>query len=178
MMFYWLLVPGIAVAAALWLWRRTKERPKKILALVLIVPAFIWLAWTIYGGEKFLLDRQVQELCAKDGGIKVYETVKLPPDKFDQSGNVRIPSKQNATSSDEYFYQWDIDYLKKGNPELSRDHFKIIRRKDGKLLGELVSYGRGGGDLPGPWHDSSYHCPESGNQPGLEKRIFLRENSK
>lgn len=38
------------------------------------------------GCEKARLDAQVKELCAKDGGIKVYETVKLPADRFNQWG--------------------------------------------------------------------------------------------
>ena len=36
--------------------------------------------------EKFALDRQMEELCKKGGGVKVYETVTLPPEMFDQWG--------------------------------------------------------------------------------------------
>ena len=41
----------------------------------------------ISGCEKFELDRQMEELCKKDGGVRVYETVKLPPELFDQNGD-------------------------------------------------------------------------------------------
>lgn len=125
------------------------------------------------GCEKWRLDAQVKELCAKDGGIKVYETVKLPAAKFDTYGSVRIPSKQDAKPSDEYYYEWNIDYYKRGNPELSRGHFKVIRRSDGRLLGESTYYGRGGGDMPGPWHDSSFRCPADADISVLKKSIFM-----
>lgn len=129
------------------------------------------------GPSKSELDAEVKRLCAIDGGIKVYERVRLPAERFDKYGNLRIPSKENAKPDDEYYYELDIHYYRKGNPELSRDHFKIFRRSDQKLLGESIRYGRGGGDMLGPWHGSSFVCPEiSSNQPSLEKSIFLKGN--
>ena len=87
---------------------------------------------------KAALDDEVRRLCAIDGGVKVYETVKLPADKFDRYGkpNFRIPSKEYLRPQDEYFYILDIFYYRKGNPEISREHTKLFRRSDGKLLGE------------------------------------------
>jgi hypothetical protein len=130
------------------------------------------------GCEKARLDAQVKELCAKDGGINVYETVKLAPDKLDQFGAVRIPSKQDAKPSDEYYFERDTTYLRTGNPEMWRSCHRIIRRSDGKLLGESIHYARRGGDMPGPWHDSSFGCPDIRTQPSLENSIFVKEDSK
>ena len=48
----------------------------------------------LVGCEKARLDQQVKELCAKDGGIKVYETVKLPPERFDQWGLIKPYDQQ------------------------------------------------------------------------------------
>ncbi|MBS1186041.1 MAG: hypothetical protein H6R04_59 [Burkholderiaceae bacterium] len=60
-------------------------------------PALIWLALLfcllVLGGcerEKDRLDLQVRELCAKDGDIRVYETVVLPPEKFNKWGQVNF----------------------------------------------------------------------------------------
>jgi hypothetical protein len=117
-------------------------------------------------------DSEVNRLCAIDGGIKVYETVKLPADKFNQYGSIQIPEKAKAKPTDEYYYEWNVDYLKRANPELWRSEHRIVRMVDGKLLGSFVRYSRRGGDMPGPWHDSSYSCPETGSQPSLEKSIF------
>ncbi|WP_145841187.1 hypothetical protein [Denitratisoma sp. DHT3] len=125
--------------------------------------------------SKSELDAEVRRLCAIDGGIKVYETVMLSADKFDSHGNVRAPSRDRMQSDDEYFREWSVTYIRKGNPELSRDHFKIFRRSDGKLLGEAIYYGRGGGDLPGPWHESSFRCPDISKKKGLESFIFIHQ---
>jgi hypothetical protein len=180
MMFYWVIVPGAGIVVALWLWRRAKDRPTKIIAVLLIVPTFAWLAWTLYGGEKFLLDREVRELCAIDGGIRVYETVKLPAERFDQWGNVGIQSKEYSKPSDEYYYEFESRYYKNGSPQVSRSEVRIIRRSDGNVLGESITYGRGGGDLPGPWHGSSYNCPPipSPGESNLENSVFLKGNDK
>ena len=39
---------------------------------------FAALTTALAGCERWSLDRQMEELCKKDGGIKVYETVTLP----------------------------------------------------------------------------------------------------
>ena len=71
---------------------------------------------------QMVLDAEVKRLCAIDGGIKVYETVPLPADRFDKFGkpNFRIPSKEYLKPQDEYFYTLDIFYYREGNPEVSR----------------------------------------------------------
>jgi len=130
--------------------------------------------------EKARLDQQVKELCAKDGGIKVYEAVKLSPDKFDQWGMVKPfdPAQGENTLGPDYIFKREIHYYRQGNPEMSREHYKVIRRSDSKLLGETILYGRGGGDMPGPWHDSSFSCPkplEAGPNM-LLKSIFFPSN--
>ncbi len=124
--------------------------------------------------SKSELDEEVKQLCSVDGGIKVYEMVKMPAAKFDQYGNINIPINEYSKPADEYYIKWDVTHLVKGNPELSRSHFKLIRRSDGKLLGEAIYYGRRGGDLPGPWHDSSFSCPAITSESSLEKSIFVK----
>jgi hypothetical protein len=136
------------------------------------------------GPSKSELDAEVERLCAIDGGVRVYETVTLPADKFDKNGNVHIPLKKNAKPSDEYFYEWEARTLKAGNPDDGgaavtwRDHFKFYRAKDSKLLGEDISYARRGGDIPGPWHPSSFRCPSVTQSSDIEKLIFLKGNEK
>lgn len=134
----------------------------------------------LVGCEKARLDQQVKELCAKDGGIKVYETVKLPPERFDQWGLIKPydPTKKEDALGSDYIFKREIHYYRSGNPEMSREKFQVLRKSDGKLLGETIIYGRGGGDMPGPWHDSSFSCPkplEAGSNM-LLKSIFIRLN--
>lgn len=124
--------------------------------------------------EKDLLDEQVRKLCAMDGGIKVYEKVILPAQQFNEYGEILVPLRVNAKPWDEYLFDWETLYFKKGNPAMWRSHFKLIRRKDGKLLGESVAYSRRGGDFPGPWHDSSFGCPDGSDIKDLNRSVFIK----
>jgi hypothetical protein len=128
------------------------------------------------GCEKARLDDQVRELCAKDGGVKVFETVKVSAEMLDSHGNVRIPTKAESKSGDAYYSVLQTEHLKTGNPELWRSRRQVVRASDGKVLGEWVRYVRRGGDLPGPWHESSFGCPEIGSALDLERSIFLRKD--
>ena len=135
------------------------------------------VAFLLTACEKAKLDQQVKELCAKDGGVKVYETVKLPPDKFNQWGQISFyrPTQGENALGPEYRYVTQDQYYRKGNPSMVRYHHQVIRRSDGKLLGETISYGRGGGDLPGPWEPSNFHCPPTveSSEIALFKNIFI-----
>jgi hypothetical protein len=175
----------VGLSRALWKgWRRWRaaeggnRRARDAAALIIGV---LWLGVSFWyaGGQKIYYDMQVNRLCAIDGGIKVYETVRLPAERFDKYGNVRIPAKKDARPGDEYYYEVDYHYYRKGDPQMTRRQAQIIRRSDGKILGESISYSRGGGDLPGPWHGSSFICPPiSKDRPGLEVSIFLRGDEK
>lgn len=126
------------------------------------------------------LDAEVRRLCTIDGGIRVYEQVKLPPDKFDKWGMVNFykPTQGENALGPDYVFKREIYYYRSGNPEMSRERFRVFRNSDGKLLGETIIYGRGGGDIPGPWHESSFSCPEpfEAGPNVLLKSIFIPLN--
>ena len=124
------------------------------------------------GCEKGRLDDEVRRLCAIDGGVKVYETVDVPEQRRDVAKPV--PLKSHAKAFDEYFYEWDLIYLRERSPQMWRNHFRLYRRADGKLLGESISYGRRGGDLPGPLHESSFLCPNDADISHVEALVFKR----
>ncbi|MEZ5615814.1 MAG: hypothetical protein R3E35_11440 [Rhodocyclaceae bacterium] len=151
------------------------------------------LAATLFlltGCEKFALDRQMEELCAKDGGVKVYETVTLPPEMFDQWGDPFpgwrkkvLQGKPEERLGSEYRYIVETAYLKKGNPNqlfsegvLRRYSEKIIRISDNKLLGESIVYGRTGGEVILLGHPSGTMCPtfKSADEK-LIRSVFLKK---
>lgn len=177
-LFVWVGVPLIALLFGVLLWRRSRTPMGKALALALGV-AVLSAPLLVSNGVKAYYDRQVREMCTKDGGVRVYETVRLPAEKFDKWGNVGIHEKGYAKPTDEYYYESDIHYYRQGNPTLLRSRSWVVRQSDGKVLGEAISYGRGGGDLPGPWHGSSFHCPPIADAEGkIESSIFLKGNEK
>lgn len=175
--FYWVGVPLLITVVARSIWRQSKTPIHKGLVAAVSAMVFLGLLW-FAEGEKWLLDQQVRELCAKDGGVRVYEKVRLPAKKFDElkRANFVLPDKsRTASSSDEYYSETDQHYYRKGNPEVSRRQYRVIRRSDQKILGELVFYGRGGGDLPGPWYGSSFTCPDP-TRVHFESEIFVKGN--
>jgi hypothetical protein len=126
--------------------------------------------------EKDRLDEDVRSLCAKDGGIKIYEEVKMPATMFDQFGVMVAPdATEKRPLGSRYVLEEDTKYYRKGNPSLRREHAKIIRSSDSKVLGEFTSYHRVGGDLPGPWHDSTFVCPPNIGTATLKQSVFQIE---
>ena len=180
LMFYWLVIPGLALFFFFAVWRRTKTRVRKTIVAIASLVLFLGLFWLLGGGQRGLVDRQVRELCAKDGGIKVYETVKLPADKFNQWGqpNFFRPTQGENALGPDYIYKSDDHFYRQGAPTMIRYRHQVIRRSDLKLLGETISYGRGGGDLLGPWAASGFHCPPTAesSEIALFKKLFIQSN--
>ncbi|MDB5814737.1 MAG: hypothetical protein JWN23_1854 [Rhodocyclales bacterium] len=133
--------------------------------------------------EKYELDRRMNEVCQKDGGVKVYETVKLPSEMFDPAGSVKATLVQNDGKSymliaGAYAVKEDSLDLKSGDPlkgeaSLTRITLKVSRVADGKVLAEGVQYLRAGGDLIVIGHHTQAVCP---NGPlDINKKVFLQE---
>lgn len=130
------------------------------------------------------LDAKVRELCAKDGGLHVFETVTLPPDKFNEYGQINFfqPTKRVEALGSAYEFHRAVAPLRKGDdygssPTLERWETSVIRRVDGKILGRVIFYRRwGGGALSGFIHppSDSFTCPKLYGDYELFGRIFIR----
>jgi len=148
---------------------------RTIIALLLLLPLATACA---SGPDKAELDAEVKRLCAIDGGVKVYETVKLPAERFNKLGQVHLPSIEYAKEDTDYYYVLTTTNIR-GNsnaeqttdPVIWRSEYQIVRKADKKVMAELVSYTRRGGDLPGPWHTSHYTCPEGDPLRG----VFIKQ---
>jgi hypothetical protein len=172
-LFYWIGIPVLVISAAFWMWRQAVTPLARGGVVGLCIAVLLGLLW-LAAGEKWLADRQVRELCAKDGGVKVYETVPLTPDLLDKAGRIWIPYQEQSKSTDEYYYLVSFEYIASGRVKVTRRVSQIVRKSDGKVLGERTSYSRSGGDLPGPWHSSRYLCPDLAKNPDFESLIFVK----
>lgn len=163
-------------------WRVATGGKRRLRNAVVLVIGVVWFGASFWyaGGQKLYYDMQVKRLCAIDGGIRVYETVKLPEDKFNQwkQPNFYRPTQGENALGPEYVFKEERHYHRRDNPMMIRHHYRVLRRSDGKVLGETISYGRGGGDMPGPWHPSSFTCPEvaEAGPNALLKAIFVQVN--
>ena len=172
----WLFIGWVAYR----IWKRWNpaDLTRKVVHIIIGVLIFsIWFGgafWEV-AGKKMYWDAKVRELCAIDGGVKVYETVALTPDLIDKFGRIRIPSESKARVSDLYIRRMKTEQLRDKNPSLTRTEFKIIRCSDGKVLGKSVGYGRSGGGISGPWESSYFLCPDPTSSFGLSTSIFVKE---
>lgn len=175
----WVGVPLFALLIGVLLVRRSKTLLGKRAAVLASITIFI-SPHLVVSGMNYYYDEQVRKLCAIDGGIRVYETVSLPAARFNQWGNVGIPFKEYTKSTDEYYSESEKHYYRRGNPNLLRYRSWIVRRSDGKVLGESIRYAHSGTNLPMLPINSSFICPPifSKGKPGLEKSIFLKESEK
>ena len=151
-----------------------------LVVLVCLLMASIWY----YEKQKAYYDAEVNRLCADDGGVKVYETVRLPSEKFNGWGQIAFydPTQGANALGSEYIYKRESHYLRNELPMILRTHYEVIRQADNKLLGETTFYSREGGDFfnqlgfpPGTF-SQSYNCPTITEAGGLNllKQVFVK----
>lgn len=139
------------------------------------------------GCERYALDQQMEELCKKDGGIKIYETVTLPASEFTSTGAplgkyIPLANSESDYLGPDYRYVQKREILvgpradaTKGEGQLIRVYQAVYRQSDGRLLGENVWYSRSGGDgFTLGFQPSGRSCPRL--EQGLFRSIFLRGN--
>lgn len=149
------------------------------------VPVLITLlALSTTGCEraKTRLDREVDRLCAIDGGVHIYETVTLSKENFGPDGEVfpqyRGLSLDKGRYGAEHYLRAEERVLAADTPSLHRFSIAIVRRSDSRVMGEQISYVRRGGDFPGPWPDSSHSCSDaSPRNRGIESMIFIQQRA-
>lgn len=155
----------------------------------LIVTTTLVATLLLPGCEKYALDRQMEELCAKDGGVRVYEKVVLPAEMFDKTGQLITDSREvleNGTVilrhvGDKYVIEHLEEVIHPGNPHSGfisegrlLKHVTLIKRvSDKKILGAEISYGRTGGDLT-LGHPSQNYCPKPRSTPGVVHAVFTK----
>lgn len=154
----------------------TRYRLQALAAIAVVVILVAWLGMPTF--NKWRADRFVDELCAKDGGIKVYEAVRLPEERFDKFGEIYVPSLKEAKPMDEFYYVSETQWIKKSDDVFAlvmwRNHDRLFRAAENKLLGEAIGYSRRGGDPISPLHISSYACPIDADIKFVKQKVFVK----
>ena len=111
---------------------------------ILVVIAFLFCE-----ANKAYWDSQVREMCEKDGGVTVYETVTLTREQYLKNdgykGMITIAPESNSKPHHEFYKKQTNTIIKKSNPKVIRSEYITYRKTDNKKLGTWVTYGRGGG---------------------------------
>jgi hypothetical protein len=145
----------------------TKARGFGILGWLLMIPVVIivLLILTVgfYEGRKAYWNSKVREMCEKDGGVRVNETVQLGQQQYvlllNKFGQLSPPSEDRAGSDVPIVHRFTSTYIRRADPEVRRDELAVIRKSDNAVLGASISYSRVGGELFA-LHPSYFSCPE------------------
>lgn len=155
----------------------------KIKHPILLGFGLVVLYLLLWPSEKDHLNAQMAELCKKDGGVKIYERVKLPVEMFNEFGSLKTPkyikrgNEYISQVADIYELSTDTTTIKSGDPfkgqgNLARDYIKAVRVTDKKIIAEYVSYSRVGGDRWFAGMPSAENCPLSDGS--LADKVFYK----
>jgi hypothetical protein len=123
----------------------------------------------------------MEDLCKKDGGIKVYETITLPAREYEAIWKFAAVA---ASPADYYGPEYRAVSTREvlvgknakaesGMGQLSRLYWAVCRRSDDRLLGAQVTYQRDGGDpFTLGFQPSSASCPHVDH--GFARKIFVK----
>lgn len=148
-----------------------------IIAIPLVIVAFVIIAIGFYEGRKAYWDSEVREMCAKDGGTRVHERVTLTKTEYDrlggQGGMIAVPHEKSALKDYPYISTGTTMIINENDPRVYRSEDIYVRRSDKKILATSVQYSRVGGDFPLSYaHPSSFVCPEQKKAVADERAIF------
>ena len=131
--------------------------PAALIVLLILVIGF-------YEGRKAYWDAQVREMCARDGGVTIFEQIVISAAQAvtlpKVGGFFGVAPEALAKLEEPAFIRNQSIQIREGNPSVVRDQQEIIRRSDGRVVGLVVRYGRGGGDFPSHAHPSEFSCPD------------------
>ena len=141
----------------------------KVITGIVLAPIAI-LVVGIGGCEarKAYYDWQVREMCAKDGGVTVYERFPVNAEFFKERGGDRgvmsLPDESEQRRDVPVFQRMTSLVVKEGPVKVLRHEAQVVRWSDSKILGRLILYGRSGGDFPFTASAPSYYqCPKENN---------------
>lgn len=139
----------------------------------------VWLWKFVSESDMRRLDKEVDRLCAVDGRIVVYETIKLPADKFTDGGRSLVPFGKDEIGFGYYYKSTTTALAGPGQApgaRLLRMHYQVLRSNDSKVMAEAIIYTRGGGywleGFPGIGHGKN--CP--GVIPlNFKEQVFIKD---
>jgi hypothetical protein len=105
---------------------------RSVLVLGLLVVAA--LAAALSAGvplfKKRQADRLVDELCAKDGGIKVYEAIELPPSRIPTNW-AAIPFQHQRKGSEEFYFVHSTKDIRGNSTSIDIAALTVFRTETG-----------------------------------------------
>lgn len=167
---------------------RARMRGASMVKTLVLIPAalvvLLLLAIGFFEGRKAYWDYQVRGMCEKDGGTRIHERELITRQEAQKNdlligGELVIPPRPVQPSSSGNFIDYESTYLRTAAPSVFRARTTLVRAQDKKVLAEMISYSRVGGDFPTFAHPSTTSCSNANaalNQ--FRTTIRIREEMK
>lgn len=150
-----------------------------ILALIILI-----IIWFIYCElNKAYWDNKVAQMCREDGGVIVYEKVKLTKVQAKNIGMVggylSISPKTASANISSLFTEDSTIILKSSSPKILKIERFVYKLGKDESIGKIVSYIRKGGDFPTVVQfPSSFSCPEGIEYYKIQSELFEIQGEK
>ncbi len=171
------LLPFPAAAQSQGVWRFAK--PLFWLPVQLLVLIVLYVTYCLARIQYW--DHEVRQLCAKDGGLHIYEQIEITQEEAalirreGKEGFLDIPPKfLYKPGQPVYASDHQRTLIHKGHPSVEKWVYTINRASDDKVLASAVNYGRGGGDPFGPWEPSHSWCPDTYGLAEIQKIFSIK----
>lgn len=118
-------------------------------------------------------DRKVNQLCEKDGGIKVFVRDSPPAELLKSDGTIDLDALAYPKTPQRYYLERTSIDIQPGDPHIFRSELRLVRRIDNKLLGIVVVYYRGAQNQGLPLlARASHRCPDINGPADLIQAVF------
>jgi hypothetical protein len=161
-----------------------QQRGGATLKFVLAIPLVLILAcvtWYVLSDQwQRYWDRRVVELCAKEGGVEIFQHVELTEEQFRTlpkvDGHVTGNASMNLTLESEPTYaESKIEVVRENSPRVWKTTSLIRRKSDAEAVARYVRVSRLGGDPITVDHPSSFMCPPSEQIYADLSKIFIKK---
>ena len=126
------------------------------------------------GLDVMYADWRVDRLCKQDGGVKVFETDRLPAEFRMPDGNVDIEALYRAKPGRSFHLVHKWKAIKSDDPTITRLQIELVRGSDTKILGTAVSYIRPMQNIGVPFlHRQGHACPANARLLDLTTGVFF-----
>lgn len=127
-------------------------------------------------GQQSYWDAQVREMCARDGGVQIFEKIAISSEQaaaLQKVGSyLSIPPRATAKPDAPAYWDESVTIFHDANPRVWRSEQVVRRRGDEKISARVIRYIRVGGDIPSPAHSSSFSCPDEAGVLAKRETIF------
>lgn len=127
----------------------------RLIGHIILIPFYLAIAYVILALLSALVydistsdwDSRIEEMCEAEGGVKIFETVYLTREEFQNfnpiRGELEIPFERSPRLAEfPYFSRSNITVINEAKPKVIRNDTKILRRSDEKIMATSTFFGR------------------------------------